>query len=130
MSDVAMLHCVFPHSASNAMTNKKQALSKTEPAAPQGRPDNPFLDAEFYTRMRDYTERDAAFSKELKAIGERGAGKKSTDARLAPSLAVLRTVVQKGLALHVMFSRIVDGVESGLWEPWMTAYGIELRGVN
>ena len=30
---------------------------------------NPFLNAEFYQRMRDYTERDAAFSKELKAIG-------------------------------------------------------------
>ena len=112
------------------MTNKKPPRASEEAEAPQGRPTNPFLDTGFYTRMRDYTERDAAFSKELKAIAERGAGKKSTDARLAPSLAVLRTVVKKGLALHVMFSRIVDGVESGLWEPWMAAYGIELRGVN
>jgi hypothetical protein len=105
------------------MTTKKQA------PAP-GRAENPFLDAEFYMRMRDYTERDAAFSKELKAIGERGAGKLSTDARMAPSLALLRVVVKKGLPLHEMFNRIVKGVESGLWEPWLAAYGIELRGVN
>ncbi len=105
------------------MTNKKQS-----PAA--GRAENPFLDAEFYMRMRDYTERDAAFSKELKAIGERGAGKVSTDARMAPSLALLRVVVKKGLPLHEMFNRIVQGVESGLWEPWLAAYGFELRGVN
>jgi hypothetical protein len=112
------------------MTNKNPTRTSEDVDAPKSRPNNPYLDTGFYTRMRDYTERDAAFSKELKAIGERGAGKKSTDARLAPSLSVLRSVVKKGLPLHVMFARIVDGVESGLWEPWMAAYGIELRGVN
>ena len=101
------------------MTNKKQ--SPTE---------NPFLDAGFYDRVRDYTERDATFSKELKAIGERGAGKHSTDARFAPSLALLRGVVKKGVSLHDMFGRMVQGSESGLWEPWMAAFGIELRGVS
>jgi hypothetical protein len=105
------------------MSNKKA------PSA-AGRPENPFLNTELYQRMRDYTERDAAFSKELKAIAERGAGKLSTDARLAPSLKVLRTVVKKGLPLHEMLSRIVQGVESGLWEPWLAAFGFELRGVS
>lgn len=80
--------------------------------------------------MRDYTERDAAFSKELKAIAERGAGKLSTDARVASSLQPLRAVVKKGLALAEMFERIVLGTEKGLWEPWLSVYGIELRGVN
>jgi hypothetical protein len=103
------------------MTDKKQ---------PPSRAANPFLDSGFYTRMRDYTERDAAFSKELKAIGESGAGKQSTDARFAPSLQVLRGVVKKGLPLEEMLARIVKGVESGLWEPWLTAFGFELRGVN
>src|SRR5476651_63045 len=107
------------------MTNKKQAAP-----APTGRVANPFLNAEFYSRMRDYTERDAGFSKETKAIGESGAGKQSTDARHAPSLALLRAVVKKGLTLEEMMNRIVKGVESGLWEPWLTAFGIELRGVN
>jgi hypothetical protein len=111
------------------MTTKKRPPSSVEEDAP-ARAGNPFLDTGFYQRMRDYTERDAAFSKELKAIAECGAGKRSTDARLAPSLAVLRTVVKKGLPLHEMFKRIVDGIESGLWEPWMSAYGIELRGVD
>ncbi|MYM94098.1 hypothetical protein [Duganella vulcania] len=104
------------------MTNQKQA--------PAGRVANPFLNADFYARMRDYTERDAAFSKEAKAIGESGAGKQGTDARHAPSLQLLRATVKKGLALEVMLDRIVQGVESGLWEPWLAAYGIELRGVN
>jgi len=112
------------------MTTKKQPPAKNAADLPVGRYENPFLSAEFYTRMRDYTERDAAFSKELKAIAESGAGKKSTDARLAPSLNALRSVVKKGLPLHDMFSRIVQGVESGLWEPWLAVYGIELRGVN
>lgn len=113
------------------MTNKKQPAAPKRPAeAPAGRADNPFLSTEFFQRMRDYTERDAAFSKELKAIGERGAGKLSGDARSAPSLAILRGVVKKGLSLDEMFNRIVRGVESGLWEPWLSAYGIELRGVN
>ena len=112
------------------MTTKKQPLPKKAVDAPVGRFVNPFLSAEFYNRMRDYTERDAAFSKELKAIAESGAGKQSTDARTAPSLAALRVVVKKGVVLHEMFHRIVQGVESGLWEPWLAAYGIELRGVN
>lgn len=112
------------------MTSKKQAPAKNPAEAPAGRAGNPFLNAEFYTRMRDYTERDAAFTKELKAIAERGAGKLSTDARLAPSLAPLRAVLKKGLKLHEMLGRIVQGVESGLWEPWLAPYGMELRGVN
>lgn len=112
------------------MTNKKQPPAKKPADAHVGRPENPFLDTEFYTRMRDYTERDAAFSKELKAIAERGAGKQSCDARHAPSLALLRGVVKKGLKLEEMFGRIVQGIESGLWEPWLIPFGIELRGVN
>lgn len=112
------------------MTNKKPPSAKPATVAPAGRPENPFLDAELYGRMRDYTERDAAFSKEIKAIGERGAGKKSTDAREAPSLKVLRVGVKKGLALHEMFARIVSGVESGLWEPWLAQFGFDLAGVN
>ena len=105
-------------------------MKTIKPAAPAGRPDNPFLDSAFYARMRDYTERDAAFSKELKAIAERGAGKQGSDARQAPSLQLLRAVKKKGLSLEQMLGRIVEGVESGLWEPWLSAYGIELRGVN
>jgi hypothetical protein len=112
------------------MTNKKQPLAKTPAAAPTGRVTNPFLNAEFYQRMRDYTERDAAFSKELKAIGDSGAGKQSTDMRTAPSLQLLRAVVKKGVSLETMLERIVQGVELGLWEPWLSAFGIELRGVN
>jgi hypothetical protein len=112
------------------MTTKKQPPVKKTVEAPAGRFENPFLDAGFYTRMRDYTERDAAFSKELKAIAEAGAGKQSTDARQAPSLQALRVVVKKSLPLWQMLDRIVQGVESGLWEPWLAAYGIELRGVN
>jgi len=116
------------------MTTKKQPAGTNAKTAatdkPAGRPENPFLDAELYGRMRDYTERDAAFSKELKSINDRGAGKRSPDAREAPSLQVLRVVVKKGLPLHEVFARIVKGVESGLWEPWLAAYGIELQGVN
>lgn len=112
------------------MTTKKQPRKTAEPAAEAARTDNPFLSTEFFTRMRDYTERDAAFSKELKAIAEAGAGKRSTDARHAPSLQALRGVVKKGLPLDTMLGRIVLGVESGLWEPWLTAFGFELRGVN
>lgn len=112
------------------MSNKKPPAAKRDAEFPTGRADNPFLDAEFYGRMRDYTERDAAFSKELKAIAEHGAGKNSPDARMAPSLDMLRRVIKKGLPLHEMLNRIVQGVESGLWEPWLAAYGIELRGVN
>lgn len=112
------------------MTTKKTPSANPVAEAPAGRVENPFLNAEFYGRMRDYTERDAAFSKELKAIGESGAGKASTDARHAPSLAVLRSVVKKGLSLDDMLGRIVQGVESGLWEAWLASYGFELRGAN
>ena len=115
------------------MTTKKQPSANATTAAtdkPAGRPDNPFLDAAFYGRMRDYTERDAAFSKELKSINDRGAGKRSPDAREAPSLQVLRLVVKKGLPLHEIFARIVRGVESGLWESWLAPFGIELQGVS
>jgi hypothetical protein len=118
------------HSGSKPMTNKKQPPAKKTVDAPAGRAENPFLDTDFYARMRDYTERDAAFSKELKAISERGAGKQSTDARFAPSLKALRCVIKKGLPLEDMLGRIVLGVESGLWEPWLTAFGFELRGVS
>jgi hypothetical protein len=115
------------------MTTKKQPGASATTAAtskPAGRPENPFLDPELYGRMRDYTERDAAFSKELEAINDRGAGKRSVDAREAPSLQVLRVVVKKGLPLHEVFARIVRGVESGLWEPWLASFGMELQGVN
>jgi len=112
------------------MTNKKQPPAEQPAEKATGRVVNPFLDAEFYNRMRDYTERDAAFSKELKAVGESGAGKQGTDMRTAPSLQLLRAVVKKGLALDVMLERMVQGVELGLWEPWMSAFGIEIRGVN
>lgn len=112
------------------MTTNKKAPAKRTVEAPAGRPENPFLDAAFYSRMRDYTERDAAFSKELKAISERGAGKDGADPRYAPSLAVLRAVVKKGLSLEEILGRIVAGTESGSWESWLAAYGFELRGVN
>lgn len=112
------------------MTNKKQPSAKQPAEGAAGRVDNPFLDAGFYSRMRDYTERDAAFSKEVKAIGDSGAGKQSTDIREAPSLQLLRAVVKKGLSLDTMLGRMVQGVELGLWEPWMSAFGIEIRGVN
>ena len=115
---------------SHAMTNKKQPPSDKPEGAPAGRPENPFIDGAFYDRVRDYTERDATFSKELKAIADRGAGKQSTDARFAPSLELLRGVTKKGVSLNDMLGRIVQGTESGLWEPWLTAFGIELRGVS
>ena len=112
------------------MTNKKQTPASNPAGAPAGRPENPFLDAGFYDRVRDYTERDATFSKELKAIADHGAGKQGTDARFAPSLELLRGVVKKGVSLNAMLERIVQGADSGLWEPWLAAYGIELRGVS
>ena len=112
------------------MTNKKQPFASKPAGTPAGRPDNPFLDGEFYNRVRDYTERDATFSKELKAIADRGAGKQHTDARFAPSLELLRGVVKKGVSLDDMFERIVKGAESGSWEAWLAAFGIELRGVS
>lgn len=112
------------------MTKEKQPPARQPAEARSGRVENPFLNAEFYNRMRDYTERDAAFSKELKAIGESGAGKHSTDIRTAPSLQLLRAVVKKGLSLDAMLERMVEGVERGLWEPWLSSFGIEIRGVN
>jgi hypothetical protein len=112
------------------MTKKKQPPAASPAGAPSARPENPFIDAGFYDRVRDYTERDATFSKELKAIADRGASKQSTDARYAPSLELLRGVTKKGLTLDDMLGRIVAGAESGLWEPWLTAFGIELRGVS
>ncbi|MFC5513699.1 hypothetical protein ACFPOU_21590 [Massilia jejuensis] len=112
------------------MTTKKPPAPGKPDGTPAGRPDNPFIDGGFYDRVRDYTERDATFSKELKAIAERGAGKAGTDARFAPSLELLRGVVKKGVSLDAMFERIVQGADSGLWEPWLAAYGIELRGVS
>jgi len=112
------------------MTNKKQSAAARAPGAPAARPENPFIDAGFYDRIRDYTERDATFSKEIKAIADRGAGKHGTDARFAPSLELLRSVKKKGLSLDDMLGRIVAGAESGLWEPWLSAFGIELRGVS
>ena len=77
------------------MTTKKQPAAKKPAEGPAGRPENPFVSAEFYNRMRDYTERDAAFSKELQSIALRGASKQATDARTssrtraAPSNVVL-----------------------------------------
>jgi hypothetical protein len=112
------------------MTNEKQPPSSKPSRTPAGRPENPFLDVGFYDRVRDYTERDATFSKELKSIADRGAGKQSTDARFAPSLELLRGVVKKGVSLDEMLKRIVLGTESGLWEPWLATFGIELRGVS
>ncbi|MET0981199.1 MAG: hypothetical protein ABWY02_03800 [Telluria sp.] len=112
------------------MTNKKQPPAGKADGAPAGRPENPFIDGGFYDRVRDYTERDATFSKELKAIADRGAGKQGTDARVAPSLELLRGVVKKGVSFDDMLNRIVAGTESGLWEPWLSAFGIELRGVS
>lgn len=94
------------------------------------RPVNPFLDTELFTRMRDYTDRDAIFAKEIKAIAESGAGKQAPDPRFAPSLQTILGVVKKGLTLAQMFERIVAGTERGLWEPWMEAYGFELRSAD
>lgn len=102
----------------------KRALKRAEKVA------NPFLNGETHARMRDYTERDAAVAKELKAIAERGAGRRSVDPRNAPSLAMLRPIVKKGVALEEMFKRIAAGTEKGLWEPWMTVFGFELKSVN
>lgn len=111
------------------MSNKKPQ-APIAPATPAGRPDNPFLDAGLYGRMRDYTERDAAFSKELKAISERGAGKAGIDPRTASALQVLRASAKKGLTLDEVLARIVRGVDSGLWESWLAQFGFELLGVN
>ncbi len=109
-------------------TTKPPAKKRAEPSAERAA--NPFLDGELYTRTREYSPREAIFSKELKAIGERGAGKRNRDPRLAPSLQALRGMVKKGLTLADMFDNIVAGTEKGLWEPWMSTFGIEIRSVN
>ena len=106
------------------------APTKRAAARAANRAENPYLDAELHTRMRDYTERGEAITKELRAIVERGAGKRGPDPRTAHALAPLRGMVKKGMTLAEMFSRIAAGTEKGLWEPWMSAFGMELRSVN
>ncbi|MFT5642944.1 MAG: hypothetical protein ACI83P_000478 [Janthinobacterium sp.] len=91
---------------------------------------NPYLDGELYARMRDYTEREAGIAKEFRAIAERGAGSKSADPRFAPSIHAISAIVKKGLPLSEILVRIAAGTEKGLWEPWLTAFGFELRAVN
>ena len=112
-----------------AMTQLKTPSPKKRPARAELTA-NPFLDNELYARMRDYTEREAAIAKELRAIVERGAGKRQSDPRLAPSLDTIRGMVKKGISLTEMFNRIAAGTERGLWEPWMSAFGFEIRTVN
>jgi len=111
------------------MTQLKTPSPKKRPARAELTA-NPFLDNELYARMRDYTEREAAIAKELRAIVERGAGKQHPDPRSAPSLNAIRGMVKKGISLAEMFNRIATGTESGLWEPWMSAFGFEIRTVN
>jgi hypothetical protein len=106
------------------------AQTKRAATRAANRAENPYLDKDLYVRMRDYTEREAAISKELKAIVERGAGKRGPDPRTAHALAPLRVVVKKGLSLADMLARIAAGTEKALWEPWLTAFGLELRSVN
>ncbi len=101
---------------------------RTEPSAERAA--NPFLDAELYTRTREYSPREAIFSKEMKAINERGAGKRNRDPLQAPSLQPLLGMVKKGLSLKDMFGKIIAGTEKGLWEGWMETFGFEIRSVN
>ena len=113
------------------MTEPTQpAPSKRAAARAANRPENPYMDKEVFLRMRDYTEREMAINKELKAILERGAGKRGPDPRTAHALQALRETVKKGLTLGDMLARIAAGTEKGLWEPWLTAFGLELRSVN
>ncbi|MBC7499256.1 MAG: hypothetical protein H7315_01965 [Herminiimonas sp.] len=114
------------------MTHKKPAFLKKSIEAPVSaqRAENPFPDIEFCARMRNDRKRDARFSEKLKSIIERGAVKASTDARYAPSLMTLRSMVKKGVPPEDMLGRIVLEVESGLWKLWLSASDIELRGVN
>ena len=104
------------------------AKKRTEPSAERAA--NPFLDAELYTRTREYSPREAIFSKEMKAINERGAGKRHRDPLQAPSLQPLLGMVKKGLSLKDMFGKIIAGTEKGLWEGWMETFGFEIRSVN
>lgn len=101
---------------------------RTEPSAERAA--NPFLDAELYTRTREYSPREAIFSKEMKAINERGAGKRNRDPLQAPSLQPLLGMVKKGVSLKDMFGKIIAGTEKGLWEGWMETFGFEIRSVN
>lgn len=109
---------------------KPPAPSKRAAARAANRPDNPYMDKELYVRMRDYTERDSVIAKELKAIVEHGPGKRGPDPRTSHSLQALRDTVKKGLPLSEMLARIAAGAEKGLWEPWLSAFGMELRSVN
>jgi hypothetical protein len=104
------------------------ARKRTEPSAERAA--NPFLDAELYTRTREYSPREAIFSKEMKAINERGAGKRNRDPLQAPSLQPLLGMVKKGLSLKDMLGKIIAGTEKGLWEGWMETFGFEIRSVN
>jgi hypothetical protein len=110
--------------------NKPEPTKRAIARAQKEKTPNPFLDGELYARMRDYTERDAAVIKELKAIAARGAGRAAPDPRQAPSLAPIRPIVKKGVSLDEMFNRIAAGLEKGLWEPWLGAFGFELKSVN
>jgi hypothetical protein len=111
-----------------AATTTPPAKKRTEPSAERAA--NPFLDAELYTRTREYSPREAIFSKEMKAINERGAGKRNRDPLQAPSLQPLLGMVKKGLSLKDMFGKIIAGTEKGLWEGWMETFGFEIRSVN
>ena len=112
------------------MTTIKKIPTKKRADAGAKRAPNPYLDSELYARMRDYTERGAAVAKELRAIAERGAGRLNPDPRFAPSLKLVLEMVKKGLPFAEMLARIAAGTEKGLWEPWLTAFGFELRDVN
>jgi hypothetical protein len=129
-----MVDCGLAHHFKSTMTDQKPpappAPNKRAAARAANRAENPYLDKDLYVRMRDYTEREAAISKELKAIVERGAGKRGPDPRTAHAIEPLRGMVKKGLSLGEMLARIAAGTEKGLWEPWLTAFGLELRSVN
>ena len=101
---------------------------RLEPSAERAA--NPFLDGELYTRTREYSPREAIFSKEMKAINERGAGKRNRDPLQAPSLKPLLGMVKKGLTLKDMFGKIIAGTDKGLWEGWLETFGFEIRSVN
>lgn len=112
------------------MTKLTTLPPKKRLGAGEKRAANPFLDGELHARMRDYTEREAAIAKELRAIVERGASAQNPDPRLAPSLQSIGSMVKKGLPFSEMLNRIVAGTEKALWEPWLTGFGFELRTVN
>ena len=83
-------------------------MTKTNTPSPKRREEgvakltvNPFLDADFYARMRDYTERDAAIIKELKAIAEIRAGNKQPD----PRNACLVLDLAANAPAHAMFAK-------------------------